>query len=1278
MSKPSFSTKQLVAVALTLGLWAGWNGPKDWVGPLDRNHTQVLNAVQPARLNARPFIRHNLVNTTHKQVPQVSETYGKLPLSFEANQGQADEEVKFLSRGKGYNLSLTPTKAVLQFPVAPGPLPNDVRRVSSDSESMLIFDIFPFNIRHSHLSFRSSILDSRSSANSSRKSSWLQMQLIGANPNSQVEGLQELPGRTNYFIGNDPRKWRSNIPTYSKVKYKGVYPGIDLVYYGNQGKLEYDWIVAPGSDLKRIHFAFKGAKQIQLDQSGDLVIETASGEVHQHKPVVYQEVEGARHNLAGEYVLKTGDQVGFQVADYDATKPLVIDPVLVYSTFLGGSQSDIGNSIAVDSSGSAYVVGSTNSLDFPTNSPLQPALSGTLNDVFVAKLNPQGTALVYSTYLGGDGNDYGFAVAVDGSGNAYLTGYTLSDNFPSTAGALQAHRSAGADAFVTKLNPNGLALVYSTYLGGQATEMSTAIAVDATGNAFVTGSISSEGLSTPNVVQPRIRGDMDCFVAKLNPSGSTLVYFTYLGGSQEEGGASVAIDSGGNAYVTGTTFSLDFPTVRAIQASFGGGRDDAFVAKINATGSSIVYSTYLGGSSFDLGNHIAVDSTGNAYVVGFTDSTNFPTANPIQASLGGRRDVFLAKLNPTGSAFVYSTYLGGDNDDQGYGVVADPSGNTYLTGGTASINFPLADPLQSHLGGNGDAFVAKVNPTGSGLIYWTFLGGSKGDYGLGIALDDSGNAYVTGGTFSPNYPTTPWAPQPFFGGTINRYHDSGSDAFISKISESATLPDSITLFVPIVLSAGGMNNSFFTSELTLTNRGAKDASVEFDYSAAFGGGSGHGVDSLAAGQQRIVPDAIAYLKSIGVPIPDSGGRGGTLLVHFSGLSAYSDAAVTVRTTTAVSNGRAGLAYTGIQPWSALTGTSYLCGLRQNATDRSNVAIQNAGTPAEGDVVLKLTVFSGDPAAPFSKELPVETLSPGGFRQFSGILQSNGLLLTSGYVRVERVRGNAPYFAYAVINDQVNSDGSFVPPLRESELAGQDSLAIPVVVETSSFSSELVLTNFSSAPKVLAFEFVCDAIQTADATASFNLTLNAGEQLIIPNFIQYLRDQGVAEIGPMGPTFAGPLYVRLEGGARGLFLGARTSAPGGGGRYGLFYVAGPTSSKTITSAWLYGLQQNGESRSNLALVNTGVVFDDQPNAFDIELFDGSTGRKVNTVEGVTLNAKRWLQIGAILSQYAPDVAQGYAHVIRKSGRNPFIAYAVINDGGQPGDRTGDGAFVSSAP
>jgi hypothetical protein len=402
------------------------------------------------------------------------------------------------------------------------------------------------------------------------------------------------------------------------------------------------------------------------------------------------------------------------------------------------------------------------------------------------------------------------------------------------------------------------------------------------------------------------------------------------------------------------------------------------------------------------------------------------------------------------------------------------------------------------------------------------------------------------------------------------------------------------------------------------------------------------------------------------------------LVHFSGLSTYSDAAVTVRTTTAVSNGRAGLAYSGVQPWSALTGASYLCGLRQNGTDRSNVAIQNAGTPAEGDVILKLTVFSGDPAAPFSKELPVETLSPGGFRQFSGILQSNGLLLTSGYVRVERVRGNAPYYAYAVINDQANSDGSFVPPLRETELAGQDSLAIPVLVETSSFSSELVLTNFSNDLKPIDFELVCDAVQAANATASFQLNLRAGEQLIIPNFIQYLRDQGVAGIGPSGPSFAGALYARFEGGAGGLFLGARTSAPGGGGGYGLFYVAGSTSSNTITSAWLYGLQQNSESRSNLALVNTGVVFSDQPNVFDIELFDGSTGRKVNMVEGVPLNAKRWLQIGTILAQYAPDVTQGYAHVIRKSGRNPFIAYAVVNDGGQPGERTGDGAFISSTP
>jgi Putative binding domain, N-terminal len=485
-------------------------------------------------------------------------------------------------------------------------------------------------------------------------------------------------------------------------------------------------------------------------------------------------------------------------------------------------------------------------------------------------------------------------------------------------------------------------------------------------------------------------------------------------------------------------------------------------------------------------------------------------------------------------------------------------------------------------------------------------------------------------------------------------------------------------FVPIVLSAPGPKDSFYTSELVLTNRGKIDASLEFNYTAAFGGGSGTALDWLAAGKQLTASDAIAYLRSKGIPISGSGNHGGTLRVRFSGISSLSDVAVTVPTSTAVAGGRAGLAYPGIPTVTALTNTSYLFGLRQNSEDRSNVALQNVGTPAEGDIVLRLTVYSGDRAAHFSQILPDERLAPGGFKQISEVLNSNGLSLTQGYIRVERISGTAPYYAYAVINDQANSDGSFVPPTPEKVLGRRTGLTLPALVETPFFTSELTMANWSTAEKTLHFAYVADAIQAPGSTANFTMTLKPGEQSILPDFVQVLRNSRVAGIGPVGPAYIGALFATVGGGdASGIFLGARTSRPGGGGRYGLFYVAVPSGEASSTSAWLNGLQQNSESRTNLALVNTGEI-DGSSDVFNIELFDGETGLKANTVEGITLKAKGWAQIGGILARYAPGVTQGYARVTRTGGSNPFIAYAVINDGSRPGERTGDGIFISSSP
>ena len=537
-----------------------------------------------------------------------------------------------------------------------------------------------------------------------------------------------MPGKSNYFIGNDPAKWRTNVPTYAKVKYQNVYRGIDLVYYGNPQQLEYDFVVAPSADPKAISLDVaairsssdggrraRGVDQKRrIDGNGDLVIQAGEDEVRLHKPVVYQTAanrgaEGSpRHFVDGHYLLKGDDRVSFEVASYDPRKTLVIDPVLVYSTYLGGSNVDEGSGIAVDSAGNAYVTGLTGSVDFPTASPLQ-ASSGGQQDAFVAKLNPGGSALLYSTYLGGGTFDSGSGIAVDSAGNAYITGVTGSANFP-TASPFQAVLRGFEDVFVAKLNPTGSALLYSTYLGGSSdeqTEGGEGIAVDSAGNAYITGVTGSANFPTASPFQAALSGSEDAFVAKLNPTGSALVYSTYLGGSGGEKGSGIAVDSAGNAYVTGLTGSFDFPTAGPFQAVLSGS-EDAFVTKLNPTGSALVYSTYLGGSSNEGGNGIAVDFSGNAYVTGQTTSTNFPTANPLQPSAGGEQDAFVAKLNPSGSALVYSTYLGGSGGETGNGIAVDSTGNAYVTGNTTSTNFPTVNPLQGVLGGIANAFVAKI------------------------------------------------------------------------------------------------------------------------------------------------------------------------------------------------------------------------------------------------------------------------------------------------------------------------------------------------------------------------------------------------------------------------------------------------------------------------------------------------------------------------------------------------------------------------------------------
>jgi glucose/arabinose dehydrogenase len=922
----------------------------------------------------------------------------------------------------------------------------------------------------------------------------LRVRLAGADSTAEVEGLDPLPGRSHYFIGSDPRRWRTDIPHYARVRFHDVYPGIDQIFYAAGGEFEYDLVVAPGADPSQIRVAFDGADSMRVNDIDDLVLQIGEGEMEQRAPRVYQEIEGSLSVVPARYVVTGPREVRFEIEAYDRTRPLVIDPVLVYSTYLGGASSDAGLGIAADSAGNAYVTGLTSSANFPTVNPVQASYHQGNRDVFVAKIDPTGSRLVYATYLGGAGADTAYGIAVDAAGNACLTGNTGSADFP-TSNALQPQLKGRDDAFVTKLNAAGSALLYSTYLGGSTSEVGRAIAVDSAGRAHVTGETYSSDFPVASALQPGKKGlpqNSDVFITKLDPPGAALVYSTYLGGTGSDYGTGIAVDGGGNAHVVGSSTSSDFPTLNARQPALGGGGNDAFVAKIAGSG-NLVYSTYLGGSGGESANAIAVDASGRSYITGGTGSPDFPTAHALQPVIGsatvykstdrgqswialgldnvgvrslasertnpltlyagtagegiarstddgahwqavnagldslffnavavdparpgtvyagagrlfktttggeswsvlsltegvprplllslavdpllpdtlyagmefgvhktrdggttwtgagttsrmmralavdprnpstvyagssdpeagaggifksldggqtwtiinrglgdpaamsshppsisalaidpantsivyaasgyvfkstdaglnwtpvftmaypaspvtslaidptspsvvyagtsydgvyrssdsgatwtavnnglldrwvntvmvsstgtvyagtqgGFGDAFVSSLSPDGSSLLYSTYLGGGNNDVGLGIAVDVQGSAYVTGSTESINFPTVQPVHARSGGsrNIDAFVAKIGPGGSALVYSTYLGGAERDIGNGIAADALGHAYVTGQTASTAFPTAS-ALQPTFGGGGEPF----GDAFVVKIA----------------------------------------------------------------------------------------------------------------------------------------------------------------------------------------------------------------------------------------------------------------------------------------------------------------------------------------------------------------------------------------------------------------------------------------------------------------------------------------------------------------
>jgi hypothetical protein len=664
------------------------------------------------------------------------------------------------------------------------------------------------------------------------------MILAGANENVQAVGASPLPGESNYFIGNDPSRWVTHVPNFAKVRYQGIYPGIDQIYYGNQGEMETDFVVNPQADPGLIRFNLPGAEKLALDGEGNLVIKSAGGVVLFKRPVAYQEMQGRRQLVEARYELSASQEVTFKLGKYDHQSALVIDPVLIYSTYLGGTGGDVGYGIAVDSLGEAFVTGTTGSINFPTTSAAQSNYAGD-GDAFIIKMTAAGTGVVYSTYLGGGGSDTATSIAIDPSGNAYVAGKTASLDFPVTTGAFQTVYGGGGDGFIAKLGPTGSTIIYSSYLGGSAADSVQAVAIDSSGNAYLTGSTQSSDFPTDNPLQIGNDGcstvnnllscTSDVFVTKVAPSGASMVYSTYLGGSDADVGEGIAVDSSGIVYIAGYTFSTDFPTQNAFQSS-NRGSVDAFLTALDANGANLVFSTYFGGSGVDRAFGLALDATGNIYLAGDSNSTDFPTSvNAFQPTNKGQGDAFVCKFTPGASSSVFSTLLGGTGTDRITSIALDPSGNAYVTGFTNSSDFRLADPLQRILGIFGasscgstacsDAFAAKLRSSGD-LVYSTYLGGNGTDFGQAVAVDSSGQAYVTGGTSSLNFPVIAGASQGSYAGAA-----SSTNVFIAKIS---SVDAGAVALNPQSLNFGNqsLNTTSDPLAVTLINAGSSPLSID--------------------------------------------------------------------------------------------------------------------------------------------------------------------------------------------------------------------------------------------------------------------------------------------------------------------------------------------------------------------------------------------------------------------------------------------------------------------
>jgi Glucodextranase, domain B/Beta-propeller repeat/IPT/TIG domain len=932
-------------------------------------------------------------------------SYGSLPLSFEANQGQADAAVNYISHGDGYALFLTGTGAVmaLQGKVGgEGPLQKVGAKTRNKWENRKI------GRRLARL-------------NKSHANHVLRLGLDGAKVDAFLAPLDELPGKSNYFIGKDPSKWRSGVPNYARVRDVGVYPGVDLIYYGNQRQLEFDFVISPGADPKAIALKFGSGERLSVMRHGSLRIGSSPDFIVLHRPSIYQVAKGKKHSVSGGFRLLADGRVGFHVGLYNHSEPLIIDPVLSYSTFLSGNSGASADGIAVDSSGNGYIAGSTISTDFPMENAYQSG--GITNFVaFLSKFDPTGTTLLYSTYLGGTGESYSTGVAIDGSGNAYVTGYTFTSAFPIVNGLQTANNNVtGGNAFVARIDTTQVgisSLVYSTYLGGGGNASSWGdtgygIATDQQGRAYVTGQTTSDASIVPfpttasayQSSSTSSNGTAFLSVIDTNLSGGTsLIYSTYFGGDglgpYGEFGTGIAVDGNGNAYLVGQTTSDSagpFPTTPgAFQTSLNSPNGNAFVAEItpNASGSqSLLYSTYLGGSTTnpggDYASAIALDPAGRVYVVGDTSSEDFPvTSGVFQTTNSAVGRAFLAKLDLSQQgtqALVYSTFLGGTNGDYAWGVTVNGSGNSFVVGQTASSDFPTtSDALQSaNKNSFWTGFVSELSTDATSLLYSTYLGGTIGDVASGVALDQLGNFYVAGYTDSSDFPTAN-----AFQSTLQ----STQGGFVTKFALRAN--PSITASVIPTPNAGGWNNSAATVTFTCTpgpvllQTCSPPVMVRKEgANQSFSGTVVDTANTTASTTENVSLDMTPPGITITSPVDSSSVSTGTVLVSGSITDALS--------------GPGGVNCHGAQ--AILNGSAFSCAVQLSAGSNSITVIGTdlAGNATSANVTVTNTGASGQGNPPIVSAVSpnlggvgsVVTLTGSGFglSQNSSVVMFNGIM-----------------------------------------------------------------------------------------------------------------------------------------------------------------------------------------------------------------------------------------------------------------------------------------------